>query len=91
MNANTEYKEYTYKTELNDAEIMMLGCMLESTEKHHNAVSFCNEVFGVFNERSEVARLQLEDYIKENYKVVESHNGNYQTYKWIDLNPWADL
>lgn len=80
---NTEYK---YKKQLNESDLMMLGCILEGTDRHHNKVSFCNEIFGLFNERAEKSREQLEKYIDDNFTVSESY-----PYIWTDTREWAYL
>jgi len=76
---NNLYNEYKYKQELNSADLMMLGIRLEETDNHHNKVCFCNEVFGLFNDRSEVARQQLNEYIDANYTVTSVY-----PYVWAD-------
>ncbi len=75
--------DYKYKQELNSADLMMLGCHLEETTNHHNKVSFCNEVFGLFNDRSEKAREQLNKYIDDNYTVSTVY-----PYIWEDINTY---
>jgi len=85
MSASIIYKNYTYKTELNEADLIQLGCMLESTEKHHNVISFCNDVFGCLNDKSRKAKDQLIEYVSKNFEVTVDTSGNYPTYQWVEI------
>ena len=75
-------KDYRYKKELNSAELMMFGCILEDTHTYHNAVMFCNDIFGLFNEVAEESRVQLYEYIEENFTMISGS----KEYKWTDKN-----
>jgi len=81
---NNLYRDYTYKQELNSADLMMLGIHLEDTENCHNKVVFCNQVFGLFNDVAAKSRKQLEKYIDLNFTVTTDY-----PYIWTDVNEFA--
>ena len=79
-----DIKQYRYKKELNSADLMMLGCILETTHSYKNIVIFCNDIFGLFNNYAEKSRVQLYEYLTENFIPQIEKTEPYLTYTWID-------